>query len=143
MSSQATLPLEPVRRPVARRDNPETSWQAARSISREAMSYSQMIVQYHLAAYGPMTDEQIKASIPPRVSPSRARTARHELVGLGLVTDGVTDPECKHYIPRMKKYHPRIDLWVVLEDNRRCGLCQAHQRLTRSGRWATVWRIRD
>jgi hypothetical protein len=73
---------------VARRTDPDTSWEAARSIDR--IRESQAAILGVLRAIEPATDEMLldavrSASI--RMSPSGVRTRRHELVDLGFVRD--------------------------------------------------------
>lgn len=75
---------------VARRTDPGTSWQAARSVDRIRESQAQVLAI--LRRYGPMTDEEIAsvaATWPEgtRQSPSGLRTRRAELVDLGVVKD--------------------------------------------------------
>jgi hypothetical protein len=73
----------------ARSTDPETSWDAARSISRDGLRENQAAVLRLLRRYGPLTDEQIGelyGHVPPQ-SPSGLRTRRHELQELGLVED--------------------------------------------------------
>jgi len=74
--------------PVARWTDPETSWQAARSVAH--VRESQAKVYACLALKGPSTDEEIVAfhreTFGP-VSVSGCRTRRRELVDRGLVLD--------------------------------------------------------
>ncbi|MGZ4610444.1 MAG: hypothetical protein ACXV2H_09330 [Actinomycetes bacterium] len=76
----------------ARRGDRQTSHDAARSVN---VPRSQDVVLRLLEAYGPCTDEVLSwaASIlNPGISPSRLRTARHELEVAGKVRDtGRTD----------------------------------------------------
>ena len=77
-------------RAMARKSDPDTSHDAAASISEEALTDSQLIVQWILSNYGPMTDEQIAWWYKDRefaksVSPSGLRSRRSELVRWGLV----------------------------------------------------------
>lgn len=177
MSNQSTLPLEPpVRRPAARASDPDTSHEAARSISRTATTVSQQVVWaalwqsedfYHeklIESLPGFTDEQLvehAADVGPEyeqagrigwpcygLSPSRLRTARKELVDMGLV-EGEGDPVCWHNRPKLaarvirRSDGERPPLWKYdgEQKNRMCNYCDAHQRKTRSGRWATVWRL--
>ena len=70
--------------PVARRDDPQTSWDAARSI--DSLTARQEAVLAELRTWGPQTDEQLVARIRDQ-SPSGVRTRRSELVERGLVQD--------------------------------------------------------
>lgn len=76
--------------PVARSTDPQTSWEAARSVR---VRESQELVLHVLMVWGPMTDEQLVERLTNRsirdgrMSPSGARTRRSELVDLGLVVD--------------------------------------------------------
>lgn len=72
-------------RPVARATDPTTSWQAARSISKDRLRESQQEVLEILTKHGPLTDEGILYYTSQ--SPSGARTRRAELVALGFVRD--------------------------------------------------------
>lgn len=76
--------LDPVAH--ARRSDPDTSHQAARTLSPEALRGSQAFVLSCLRT-GPQTDHDIArcAWMETRYSPSRLRTARHELVRNGVV----------------------------------------------------------
>lgn len=79
--------------PVARNTDPDTSWEAARSIPRERIRRSQQAILTILQWRGPSTDEGIwdrlarKDLDAPRMSPSGARTRRSELVAMGKVRD--------------------------------------------------------
>ena len=82
--------LEPIAR--ARISDPETSKRAARSVFR--IRQSQTLILRVLRGRGPMTDEEIYATLlsngffgERELSPSGARTRRKELVDLGLVID--------------------------------------------------------
>lgn len=72
-------------RAVARRTDPQTSWDAARSV--KDLRQSQQIILGAIIAYGPITDEDIHAMLKVPMSPSGARTRRKELVDKGLVQD--------------------------------------------------------
>lgn len=77
--------------PVARRTDPETSWQAARSVKHLRESQTIMLGRLRV---GPATDEDLYRwpVINKTMSPSGARTRRKELVDMGLVEDsGVRD----------------------------------------------------
>lgn len=72
--------------PVARRDDPETSWEAAASV--EDLSERRAAVYWLLRRLGPSTDEEIAEHYPrdaPQQSPSGLRTRRSELVRMGFV----------------------------------------------------------
>lgn len=76
--------------PVARRGDPETSWEAARSVRPETIRKTAAEVLAVLRDCGPCTDEEIAAVCRRRgskQSPSGLRTRRSELVTLGLVVD--------------------------------------------------------
>ena len=72
---------------VARTTDPDTSWQAARSIDSEALRASQAQVLDILRKHGPLTDEGIYRYVNGEQSVSGARTRRSELVDAGLVRD--------------------------------------------------------
>lgn len=75
-------------RAVARHSDPETSHEAADSISRERITAVQRAVLRLLADGGMLSDEQIALRYPsssPPASPSGLRTRRCELVQRGLV----------------------------------------------------------
>ena len=78
-------------RPVARRTDPATSWEAARSLKEEKLRASQQLILTILRVRGPMTDEQILLCVQrnpdTRMSDSGCRTRRKELVDAGLVED--------------------------------------------------------
>lgn len=73
-----------------RRDDPETSRAASKTVN---VTRGQRLVLSVLKVRGPMTDEDIYDTIMEQddgtfsLSPSGARTRRHELEGLGLVVD--------------------------------------------------------
>lgn len=80
--------------PRARRTDPQTSHDAARSIDRRSLSDVHRMIGRLLALHGPLTDESIAALYAARalddpkcrpVSPSGLRTRRRELVDAGLV----------------------------------------------------------
>lgn len=73
---------------VARRGDPETSWQAAQSVL--GIRQSQAHVYETLSRYGPLIDDELIEALRARgikMSPSGARTRRKELGDLGLVED--------------------------------------------------------
>lgn len=72
---------------VARRDDPGTSWDAARSLDPTVLRQSQRVVLRVLRDHGPMTDEDLVSRTTGVLSPSGARTRRSELVAKGLVFD--------------------------------------------------------
>ena len=72
--------------PVARSDDLETSWEAARSVT--SLSDKHAAVLRTLRRIGGGTDADITRFYKgPEQSPSGLRTRRHELVDLGLVRD--------------------------------------------------------
>lgn len=82
------------RMPRARRNDPETSKQAAASVTNLGRTRDAIIKI--LKDYGPRTDDQIwliysglfdKGAQIPRVSPSGLRSRRAELLTLGFVVD--------------------------------------------------------
>jgi hypothetical protein len=74
--------------PVARRSDPETSWQAARSVDPLKLRATQREILWVLRNWGPLTDEEIAVLVgPDSQSPSGLRTRRRELVDAGLVVD--------------------------------------------------------
>lgn len=73
----------------ARATDPNTSHEAAESISNEAVEASEKFVLETLRACGPITDEDVfdlAVIAGHRWSPSRLRTARAQLVRKGLVS---------------------------------------------------------
>ena len=79
--------LFPSDRACARREDPETSWKAAKSIQAEKIRESQMMI-LRVLRFGAFTDEEIYGQIPMgTMSPSGARTRRKELVDQGFVID--------------------------------------------------------
>lgn len=73
---------------VARSTDPQTSWDAARSISSARLRASQVYVLTLFKELGPMTDESLLECAERGVqSPSGLRTRRAELVELGLLRD--------------------------------------------------------
>lgn len=72
---------------VARAGDPQTSWQAAQSVTPEALRASQQQVLDILRKHGPLTDEGIYRYVNGEQSVSGARTRRSELVDVGLVRD--------------------------------------------------------
>lgn len=86
----ANVPVEVVMDAVARDSDPETSWEAARSVT--GAKRLREIVLDVLREDGPLTDEQIAMAIETYhphllVSPSGLRTRRSELVASGAVQD--------------------------------------------------------
>jgi len=81
---------------VARRTDPGTSWEAAKSVNTQRPGH--LAIMAALTEYGPMTDEWIYRRVRQagmKISPSGARTRRKELERVGRVRDtgdtGVTD----------------------------------------------------
>lgn len=69
----------------ARRTDPETSWDAARSVKN--LRISQQAVLEVIRRYQPVSDEEIYRQLLLPMSTSGARTRRKELVTRGLVRD--------------------------------------------------------
>ncbi|KMY23297.1 hypothetical protein ACU19_04800 [Actinobaculum suis] len=91
--------LRPVPAAYARRNDPVTSWQAAASLSDDAVSGSQQWVLGTLREGGPATVEQLCRGIPreggfPKWTEQRIRSACSELEKCGLTfrysEDGVS-----------------------------------------------------
>jgi len=74
-------------RAVARRWDPLTSWEAAGSLTPEAIGRAQLLVWRTLQDHPPMTDDELVDLLAGELSPSGIRTRRAELVDLGLVRD--------------------------------------------------------
>ena len=72
---------------VARRGDPSTSWEAARSLDSETLRRSLRLVLATLQDRGPMTDERLVEVLDGAMSPSGARSRRAELVALGFAYD--------------------------------------------------------
>ena len=76
-------------RPVARRGDPQTSWEAARSV--EGITDTQTRVLSLLLEFGPMTDAALAVAYGKRwgmlISSSGLRTRRAELTDMGQVVD--------------------------------------------------------
>lgn len=89
MSTQTAFNFEQaVRRPRARATDPDTSHEAAASISKKALSEGQKYILMLLNVFGPMTDEETwervereiqRRSYIPIKSPSGARSRRSEI----------------------------------------------------------------
>ena len=78
----------PMFRANARTDDPETSHQAAASISPQKMRESHEAVLALFHERGPMTDAAlVECYDGPRQSPSGLRTRRRELADVGLIVD--------------------------------------------------------
>ena len=78
--------------PRARWSDPETSFEAARSISTERLTQTQGWVLAALETFGPCTDEELLEAFRKRwpgcmVSPQSFRSRRAELRRKGLVVD--------------------------------------------------------
>lgn len=92
-SYNATVP--PRYAPVSRTTDPETSRQAAASISVDKMRETQKVILDILDRFGPACDEDIAVMArqleslgeAPKQSPSGLRSRRAELVTAGLVRD--------------------------------------------------------
>ena len=78
----------PAQHAVARRGDPSTSWEAARSVDH-ALTENQQRFLAELRHLGPSTDEQLVEADPWRLfmAPSGIRTRRHELTVSGQVVD--------------------------------------------------------
>ena len=74
-----------IKKPVARRGDSQTSWDAAKSVT--SLRVSQQAIYSLIERYGPMTDEEIQRKLVMPMSPSGARTRRKELVAKNLVRD--------------------------------------------------------
>lgn len=86
-SAEFRTQLQIFGRPTARRTDPDTSHEAADSLSHEHIRATQQRILGLLQNFGPMTDHEIEAQWPwPPVSPSGLRTRRAELVDQGRVT---------------------------------------------------------
>lgn len=72
---------------VARRTDPSTSWEAARSIDETTLRQSQAVVLATILVNGPMSDEELVGRVNHVLSPSGARTRRAELVTKNLIED--------------------------------------------------------
>jgi hypothetical protein len=86
------ISAELAERAYARREDPWTSWAAARSQNAIDLRRSQMAILSLLSFIGPSTDERIadeynKRSDLPKQLPSGLRTRRKELVDAGRVCD--------------------------------------------------------
>lgn len=76
----------------ARRTDPETSHEAAASMTLDKLSAQRSLVYDVIRSFGPMTDPAMILAVHARYgkhreSPSGLRTRRSELVRLGLVKD--------------------------------------------------------
>ena len=69
----------------ARNTDPDTSREAASSVTPDTISESQLSVYTKLKLMGPMSDEMLVTIIGPKFTTSRIRTARSELVTKGFV----------------------------------------------------------
>lgn len=72
-------------RAVARRTDPETSWEAAASVTDIRSSQAEVLSLF--TRHGSMTDEQAWAAYTGTQSMSGLRTRRSELVAQGLLQD--------------------------------------------------------
>jgi len=75
--------------PVARSTDPQTSWEAANSVTRFSITKTRAAILRVLTNEGPLTDEQIAEQLADlsHTSPSGLRTRRKELVNAGMVRD--------------------------------------------------------
>ncbi len=83
-----TLPLFP--HAHARREDPETSKAAARSLTPQALGKQQALVLGFFEEYGPMADTQLVSAVYRAgitASPSGLRSRRAELVAIGKLKD--------------------------------------------------------
>lgn len=83
-----TQPSLPFGDPVARRTDPDTSWDAARSVDLRRRTRTHSEILAILAAHGPLMDHEIAAHAITRgsfTSPSGFRTRRKELTARGFV----------------------------------------------------------
>jgi len=94
MTTQAVFQFEqPIRRPVARATDPETSHEAALSVTLTNVERLQRAIFDILYLRDSMTDEEIFPEARRRlkdwtqVTESGARTRRSELVDMGMVRD--------------------------------------------------------
>jgi hypothetical protein len=73
----------------ARATDPETSRDAAASVSSEKIRGGRLLIYRTLVDFGPMIDDEIYgfSAVRAELSPSGARTRRSELVSRGLVVD--------------------------------------------------------
>ena len=83
------LDIEPLTSPIghARNGDPETSHDAAASLSPDTIRLSQQRVLDYLYRWGPLTDTELVAALNGEQSPSGIRTRRRELADLGFVQD--------------------------------------------------------
>lgn len=79
--------VSPIREPaaVARRTDPGTSWEAARSVTGIRESQAEVLELFR--QHGPMTDEEARSHYHGRQSVSGFRTRRAELVDQRLIRD--------------------------------------------------------
>jgi hypothetical protein len=70
---------------VARSTDPQTSWEAARSVSHIRESQNEVLRLFQ--SRGPMTDEQARGYYTGKQSLSGFRTRRSELVAQGRLVD--------------------------------------------------------
>jgi hypothetical protein len=77
--------FDPGQKAAARRSDPETSHEAAQSVT--SVRFQQGLILQALRMHGPMHDQAIYELdwIAEAMSPSGARTRRSELVGMGKV----------------------------------------------------------
>ena len=85
IATATVSPLRPEPEAVARRTDPGTSWEAARSVKgiRESQAELLELFRHH----GPMTDEMARNVYKGKQSLSGFRTRRSELVDMGRLID--------------------------------------------------------
>lgn len=108
--SECTTPYVHGQPVVARKGDPDTSWEAAASTSKMKMTEMRRFIHSTLLSFGPLTDEGIwqhikHSGLEHKTSPSGARTRRSELVRAGKVYD--TDKRSKGTTGR------RMILWAA------------------------------
>ena len=87
-SRQISMFDEPHQEARARRSDPQTSHEAARSLSASKLRDSQKAVLSHFRKFGPMTDtDLINVYVGAPQSRSGLRTRRKELADHGLIED--------------------------------------------------------
>lgn len=99
--------------PEARRTDPQTSHDAAASITEETLTRNQRDVLEHLRIGGPSTDFDLVDALCNRgrlMSPSGCRTRRKELTEAGLIRDSGK----KMRLPTGRK----AIVWEAVEDTK-------------------------
>ena len=82
---EAQVIIGEIPRAHARRSDPETSREAARSVTNIRESQQRILGVFQVG--GPMADHQLLEYLPRTYSPSGVRTRRSELVAKGLLRD--------------------------------------------------------